>query len=138
MILVVHRRIILAVNYMFCSFFPFVLYRSANRHCVKSVRIRSYTGLHFPAFELNTERYSVSLRSQSKCGKTKTRIIPYMDTFFAVRMWDLVWQSKTHLEDSQWHFIGQVIKHQEYHPFIFFHVFFFLCDQKVLRIVSLT
>ena len=34
-------------------------------HYVKSVRIRSYSGLHFPAFGLNTERYSVSLRSQS-------------------------------------------------------------------------
>ena len=24
-------------------------------HCLKSVRIRSYSGLHFPAFGLNTE-----------------------------------------------------------------------------------
>ena len=28
--------------------------------CVKIVRIRSYCGPHFPAFGLNTERYSVS------------------------------------------------------------------------------
>ena len=28
-----------------------------NTQCVKSVRIRSYSGLHFPAFGLNTERY---------------------------------------------------------------------------------
>ena len=28
-------------------------------HCVKSVRILSYSGPHFPAFGLNTERYSV-------------------------------------------------------------------------------
>ena len=26
-------------------------------HCVKSVRIRSYSGLYFPAFGLNMERY---------------------------------------------------------------------------------
>ena len=26
-----------------------------STHCVKSVRIRSYSGPHFPAFELNTE-----------------------------------------------------------------------------------
>ena len=26
-------------------------------HCVKSVRIRSNSGLYFPAFGLNTERY---------------------------------------------------------------------------------
>ena len=31
-------------------------------HCVKSVRIRIYSGPHFPAFGLNTERYSVFLR----------------------------------------------------------------------------
>ena len=29
-------------------------------HCVKNVRIRSYSGSHFPVFGLNTERYSVS------------------------------------------------------------------------------
>ena len=29
----------------------------ANTHCVKSVRIQSYSSLHFPAFGLNTERY---------------------------------------------------------------------------------
>ena len=28
-------------------------------HCVKSVRIRSFSGTYFPAFELNMERYSV-------------------------------------------------------------------------------
>ena len=32
---------------------------------MKSVRIRSYSGPHFPAFGLNTERYGVSLRIQS-------------------------------------------------------------------------
>ena len=31
-----------------------------NYHCVKSVRIRSYSGQHFPALGLNTERYGVS------------------------------------------------------------------------------
>ena len=31
-------------------------------HCVKSVRIRNYSGPHFLKFGLNTERYSVSLR----------------------------------------------------------------------------
>ena len=28
--------------------------------CVKNVHIRNYSGLHFPAFRLNTERYGVS------------------------------------------------------------------------------
>ena len=50
----------------------------------KKVRIRSYSGLHFPAFRLNTEIYSVPLRIQSEFGKTRTRITPNTDTFYAV------------------------------------------------------
>ena len=46
-------------------------------HCVKSVRIRSYSGPHFPAFGLNTERCGV-------CGKMLTRTTPNMVTFYAV------------------------------------------------------
>ena len=53
-------------------------------HCGKSVRIRSYSGLYFPTFGLNTERYSVSLHIQSKCGKMRTRITLNTDTFHAV------------------------------------------------------
>ena len=41
-------------------------------HCVKSVRIRSNSGPHFPAFKLNTERYGLSLPIQSECGKIRT------------------------------------------------------------------
>ena len=55
-----------------------------NLHCVKSVRIQSYSGPHFPTLELNTERYGVSLRILSKCGKMRTRITPNTDTFCAV------------------------------------------------------
>ena len=33
------------------------------RHCVKSVTIRSFSGLYFPAFGLNTEIYGVNLRN---------------------------------------------------------------------------
>ena len=39
------------------------------------------SGPCFPAFELNTERYSVSLCIQSECGKIRTRKTPYLDTF---------------------------------------------------------
>ena len=53
-------------------------------HSVKSVRIQSYSGPHFPAFGLNTERYSVSLCTQSECGKMRTRITPNTETFCAV------------------------------------------------------
>ena len=39
--------------------------------CVKSIRIRSYSGPYFPAFGLNTERYGACLCIQSECGKIK-------------------------------------------------------------------
>ena len=52
--------------------------------CVKSVRIRSYSGQYIPVFGLNTERYSVSLRVQSEHGKIRTRITPNTNTFHVV------------------------------------------------------
>ena len=53
-------------------------------HFVKSVPIRSFSGPYFPVFGLNAERYGVSLRIQSKCGKMRTRKTPNTDTFHAV------------------------------------------------------
>ena len=53
-------------------------------HCVRGVRIRTYFGPYFPEFELHTERYGVSLRIHSECGKIRTRITPNMGTFHAV------------------------------------------------------
>ena len=55
------------------------------KHCVKSVRIRSYSGPHFPAFGLNAERYSDWIRrdtpylsvfspNEGKCGPEQLRI----------------------------------------------------------------
>ena len=35
-------------------------------HCVKSVRIRIFSGLYFPAFGLNAEIYTVNLGIQSE------------------------------------------------------------------------
>ena len=32
-----------------------------------------FSGPYFPAFELNMERYEISLRIQSECGKIRTR-----------------------------------------------------------------
>ena len=51
---------------------------------MKIVRILSYSGPHFPALELNAERYFVSLRIQSECGKIRTIITPNTDTFYEV------------------------------------------------------
>ena len=58
----------------------------SKQHCVKSVRIRSFSGPYFPAFGMNVERYSVSLRIQSECGKMRTRKAPNTDTFHAVQI----------------------------------------------------
>ena len=57
---------------------------------VKSVRIWSYSGPHFPALGLNKERYSVSLRIQSECGKIRTRITPNTGTFHTVRVTEMI------------------------------------------------
>ena len=59
---------------------------ASKQNCVKSIRIRSYFSPYFPAFRRNTERFSVSLylRIQSECGKIRTRITLYTDTFYAV------------------------------------------------------
>ena len=39
----------------------------------KIVQIRSFSGLYFPAFGLNTEISGANLRSQSKIGKIRTQ-----------------------------------------------------------------
>ena len=51
-------------------------------HCVKSVRVQRFFGLYFPTLGWNTERYSVPLRSQSECGKIRTKNSPNRDTFY--------------------------------------------------------
>ena len=63
--------------------------KASTSHCVKSARIRSYSGPHFyphfPAFRLNTERISpYSVRMREIAGKMRTRITPNTDTFYEV------------------------------------------------------
>ena len=54
-------------------------------HCVKSARIRNYSGPHFPAFGLNADsRILLSLRIQFECRKMRTRITPNTNTFHTV------------------------------------------------------
>ena len=62
----------------------FFIFRKKHVQYLKSVLTRSYPGQHFPALGLNTEKYGVSLRIQSECGKTRTRITSNRDTFYAV------------------------------------------------------
>ena len=61
------------------------LFKVNNKHCVKSVRIWSFSGPHSSAFVQNTERYLVSLRIQSKYRKIRTRKTPNTDMFYAVK-----------------------------------------------------
>ena len=65
-------------------FFHYPIYFDSSFHCVKGVCIRSYSGLHFPAFGVNTERCKLFLFIQSECKKIWTRITPNTDTFHAV------------------------------------------------------
>ena len=58
-----------------------------NLNCVKSVRIRSYSGQHFPTFGQNKGRYGISHRIQSECRKMRTRITPNTDTSHTVLYW---------------------------------------------------
>ena len=55
----------------------------------KSIRVRSFSGSHFLAFELNTEIYRVNLRIQSKCGKIRNRKTLNMDTFQTVQFYEI-------------------------------------------------
>ena len=68
-------------------------------HCAKYVRIRSFSGPHFPAFGLNTKIYRVILRVQDKFGKMRTRKTPNTDTFYAA-----------HIEPSQCDFFRETEK----------------------------
>ena len=79
------------------------MYRNWDRtimrlcHCVKNIRIRSYSGPYFPPFGLNTEREReryVSLRTQFKCGKIRT----YKYRRFLRRvLWAVFSVSSTHI-----------------------------------------
>ena len=55
----------------------------SNFPCVKSVRIGSYSGPHFPAFGLNTERYSVFSPTAGK-SERKFELIDLCITFDVV------------------------------------------------------
>ena len=53
-------------------------------HWVKTILIRCFSGPYFLAFGLNTERYGLSFRIQSKWGKIRTRKSPNTATFHAL------------------------------------------------------
>lgn len=45
---------------------PSAVYSTLKNHCVKSVRIRIYSGSHFPAFGLNSSEFEDFLRSEKQ------------------------------------------------------------------------
>ena len=58
-------------------------------HYIKSVRIRSYSGPHFPTFStfginMDSVYLFVFSPNEGKCGKMRTRMTPNTDTFYAV------------------------------------------------------
>lgn len=55
-----------------------------EKHWVKSVPIRNYSGPHFPTFGVNTERCSIFLSIRPECGKMWSRITTNMETFQAL------------------------------------------------------
>ena len=58
----------------YCSPFVLVLSSISILHTVWKVsKYGVISGPYFPAFEVNTERYEVSLRIHSECGKIQTR-----------------------------------------------------------------
>ena len=60
-------------------------YLLRNKHCLKSVQTRSFSGPYFTVFGLNLEKYSVSLRIQSDAAKYRPEKTPFLDTFHAVK-----------------------------------------------------
>ena len=70
--------------YIYIYIYMYYIY-NVHIHCLKSVYIRSYSGPYFPAFGLNTERYGVSFRIQSKCGEIRTKIVVLYGDFWRKR-----------------------------------------------------
>ena len=60
--------------------------RMCHCHCVKSVRIRSYSGPYFPTFELNTKRYGsnspYSVRMQENTDQNNSEYGHFLRTMW--------------------------------------------------------
>ena len=75
------RLLVISYSVALC-FLCFIYLTGWTNFCVKSVRIRSFSGPYFPSLGVKTERYSVYI--QSVCGKIRTRKTHNTDTFHAV------------------------------------------------------
>ena len=91
---------------------------SWNWHWVKSVRIQSFSGPYFLAYGLNTERYKVSLRIQSECGKIQIRKTLNMDNFYTVWYTSFLSQVTSTLHSFFWYFINNLDQTQQWNLFM--------------------
>ena len=66
---------------------PSDIFQNINLY-IKKFRIWSFSGPHFPTFELNKERYSFSFRIQPECGNIRTRKTPNTDIFH--KLWIMI------------------------------------------------
>lgn len=60
------------LHWDFRIFLNHIFMLATSNHCVKSLNIPSYSGLHFTGFGLNMEGYGVSLCIKYKYGKIPT------------------------------------------------------------------
>ena len=84
-------------------FFPFYVTLMCKTYCVKVSKYGVFSGPYFPAFGLNTERYGVSFRIQSKCRKLRTRKNPVFGHFSRCDNYLVTSYSCSNAHPLQWH-----------------------------------
>ena len=99
------RMIYSIIHYIYIYIFHYIplcipLYIFVILNCVKSVRIQSFSGPHFPAFRLNREIYFVNFRVQSESRKIWTRKTTITDSFYSVFKLDLHLFGQDHSKTS--------------------------------------
>ena len=65
--------------------FTSAVWNLTQHHYVKSARIRSFSGPHFPTFGLNTGRYSVRMRENTDQKNSEYGHFPHSSWYFFLR-----------------------------------------------------
>ena len=91
------------------------------KYCVKSVRIRSFSGPYFPAFGLNTERYSVLCISpySVRMRENTEQKTPNTDTFHAVII-------STTTKKGNYEALQNILQRLKVFTWVFTHITFLL------------
>ena len=87
-----------------------VLFKSlekCNKHCVKSVKIRSFFCPFIPVFGLIMEIYAVNLRIQSEYGKIRIRKNSTFGHFSRSEIMQLATHDGQKIEKQQWDLMEQ-------------------------------